>query len=91
MCGVCSVIEFRAFVVCYRAKEKGEKTCGIIDAVDNFRLIIQVSSIDDREYRRRRNAPKSREAAFRRERAVTGGEVNDRVVVSSQKIMVNTN
>ncbi len=62
--GVCSVIEFRAFVVCYRAKEKGEKTCGIIDAVDNFRLIIQVSSIDDREYRRRRNTPESREATF---------------------------
>lgn len=64
VCVVCSVIEFRAFVVCYRAKEKGEKTCGIIDAVDNFRLIIQVSSIDDREYRRRRNTPESREATF---------------------------
>ncbi|QII12484.1 hypothetical protein KsCSTR_31050 [Candidatus Kuenenia stuttgartiensis] len=45
VCGVCSVIEFRALVVCYRAKEKGEKTCSIIDAVDNFRLIIYTGII----------------------------------------------
>ena len=47
-CGVCSTIEFHAFVVRYKAKEMVEKACGIIAAVDEFRLLIQVSSIDDR-------------------------------------------
>jgi hypothetical protein len=63
-CGVCSTIEFHAFVVRYRAKEMVEKACCIIVAVDEFRLLIQVSSLDDREYRHRCNAPESREASF---------------------------
>ncbi len=58
----------------------GEKTCGIIAAVDGFRLLIQETSIDDREYRHRCDTQEGREAAFRGERAVTGDEVNGRVV-----------
>ena len=56
------------------------KACGIMAAVDGFRLLIQETSIDDREYRHRCNAPESREAAFRGERTVTGDEVNGRVI-----------
>ena len=62
--GVCSATKFHAFVVRYRAKEMVEKACGIIVAVDEFRLLIQVSSLDDREYRHRCNAAESREASF---------------------------
>lgn len=43
----------------------GEKACGIIAAGDDFRLLIPVPSIDDREYRYRCNAAESRKAAFR--------------------------
>lgn len=58
----------------------GAKACGIIGAVNNFRLLIQVTAIDDREYRHRRNTPEGREAAFSGEKNVAGSEVNDRVV-----------
>ncbi len=58
----------------------GEKACGIIAAGDDFRLLIPVPSIDDREYRYRCNAAESRKAAFRGKRSVTCHKVNDRVV-----------
>ena len=58
----------------------GEKACGIMVAVDDFRLLIQESSIDNRDYRHRCNAPEGREAAFRGERAVAGDKINGRVI-----------
>lgn len=59
----------------------GEKACGIIAAVGDLKLLLQVlSSIDDREYRHRCNAPEGREASFGGERVVTGDEVNGRVI-----------
>ena len=38
-CGVSSVTEIDAFGERYRAKEMGEKACGIMAAVDNLRAI----------------------------------------------------
>ena len=58
----------------------GEKACGIIAAVEEIRLFIQESSIDDREYRHRCNAPEGREAAFGGERTVAGDEIDGRVI-----------
>lgn len=75
--GGCSARESHALVMRYRAKEMDEKACGIID---EFRLLLQVLSIDDRAYRHRCNAPEGREAAFGGERAVTSDEVNGRVI-----------
>lgn len=77
---MCPVTEFCVFGVCYRAKEMGGKACGIMVAVEDFRPLIQATSIDDREYRHRRDAAEGREAAFGGERAVAGDEVNGGVV-----------
>ena len=63
-CGVCSTIEFHAFVVRYRAKEMVEKACDIIAVVNKWMAHHTGGFIDDRHYRHRGNAAKSREASF---------------------------
>jgi hypothetical protein len=59
----------------------GEKVRGIIAAVGNLRLLLQVlSSIDNREYRHKCNAPEGGETSFKGEGPVTGDEVDGRVI-----------
>ncbi len=70
----------RAFVEPRSANKKGEKTCDIIAAVNKQVAHHTGGFIDDREYRRRGNAQKSREASFGRERVVASHKVHGRVI-----------
>jgi hypothetical protein len=56
--------EIRAFVVPRSTNKKDEKACDIIAAVNKWVAHHTGGFIDDRQYRHRGNAPKSREASF---------------------------
>lgn len=62
----------------HSANKKDEKACDIIAAVNKWVAHHTGGFIDDRQYRHRGNAPESREASFRRERAIASHEVHGR-------------